>query len=96
LATETLETAPMIREFPANIECSVIQTMERSVHTVFIGEIAGVYYSEECLTEGVPDIAKVDPIVWGPVNGPSKHWSRYWKMGESLGRAWHVGKALKR
>lgn len=91
----TLETAPMIKECPVNIECRVIQTMERPVHTVFIGEVAEVYFDEDCLTEGVPDVSKIDPIFFGPVKGQTQLSGCYWKMGDYLARAWNVGKELK-
>ncbi len=91
----TLETAPMIKECPVNIECRVIQTMERPVHTVFIGEVAEVYFDEDCLTEEVPDVSKVDPIFFGPVKGRTELSGCYWKIGDCLAPAWKVGKKLK-
>jgi flavin reductase (DIM6/NTAB) family NADH-FMN oxidoreductase RutF len=90
-----LETAPMIKECPVNIECRVVQTMERPVHTVFIGEVAEVYFDEDCLTEGIPDVSKVDPIFFGPIKGPTELSGSYWKIGDNLARAWKVGKELK-
>lgn len=67
-----LKTAPMIKECPINIECSVIQAIERSVHTVFIGEVKEVYFNEDCLTNGIPDISKIDPILYCPKIGGKK------------------------
>ena len=91
----TLETAPMIKECPVNIECRVVQTMERPVHTVFIGEVAEVYFDEDCLTEGIPDVSKVDPIFFGPVKGRTELSGCYYKMGDYLAQAWTVGQKLK-
>jgi len=91
----TLETAPMIKECPVNIECRVVQTMERPVHTVFIGEVVEVYFDEDCLTEGVPDVSKIDPILFGPIKGRTEISGCYWKLGEYLAPAWEVGKELK-
>ena len=91
-----LETAPMIKECPVNIECRVVQTMERPVHTVFIGEVVEVYFDEDCLTEGVPDVAKIDPILFAPAKGRTETSGGYWKLGEYIAPAWKVGKALKR
>ena len=86
---------PLIAECPVNIECRVVQTMERQVHTVFIGEVVEVYFDEDCLTDGVPDVSKIDPILYGPVKGQSGLAGCYWKLGEYLARAWEVGKDLK-
>ena len=91
-----LETAPMIRECPVNIECRVIQTMERPVHTVFIGEVVEVYFDEDCLTQGAPDVAKIDPILFGPSKDRTETLGGYWKLGEYIDSAWKVGKALDR
>jgi flavin reductase (DIM6/NTAB) family NADH-FMN oxidoreductase RutF len=89
-----LKTAPMIKECPINIECRVVQTLERRVHTVFIGEVVEVYFDKNCLTEGVPDVSKIDPILYGPVKGRAKFSGHYWKLGEHLAQAWKIGKEL--
>jgi flavin reductase (DIM6/NTAB) family NADH-FMN oxidoreductase RutF len=90
-----LKTAPMIKECPLNIECNVIQTIERPVHTVFIGEAKEVYFDEDCLTNGLPDISKIDPILYCPKIGSKKHSGLYRRLGDSLGEAWKIGKELK-
>ncbi|MGB2768187.1 MAG: flavin reductase family protein [Candidatus Zixiibacteriota bacterium] len=90
-----LQTAPMIKECPVNIECRVVQIMERSIHTVFIGEVAAVYLDEECLTQGVLDISKVDPVFFAPDKKQGKYSGSYWRLGEYLARAWEVGKDLR-
>jgi len=90
-----LKTAPMIQACPLNIECRVVQTIERPVHTVFIGEVAEVYFDEECLTDGVPDVSKIDPILFSREQGRTEISGGYWRVGEYLAPAWKVGKALK-
>ena len=84
-----LETAPMIRECPLNLECKLMQTLEFAVGEVFIGEIVAVYSEDRYLTGGLPDIKKINPIIF------SMHDNNYWKVGEHLGRAWSIGKDLK-
>jgi flavin reductase (DIM6/NTAB) family NADH-FMN oxidoreductase RutF len=91
----SLQTAPMITQCPVNIECRVVQTMERPVHTVFVGEVVEVYVDENCLTEGVLDASKIDPILYGPMKGRTEVSGGYWRLGEYLDRAWEVGKTLK-
>lgn len=89
-----LGTAPMIRQCPINIECRVIQTMERLVHTVFIGEVVAVYVDEDYLSEGLVDVSKVEPIFFAPERQGGRDSGSYWRLGERLARAFEVGKEL--
>ncbi|MFB0563791.1 MAG: flavin reductase family protein [Candidatus Lokiarchaeia archaeon] len=83
-----LKTAPMIGECPLNLECKVIQTLEFANDMVFIGEIVAAYSEKKYLTNGLPDIKKINPIIF------SMHDNNYWKVGEHVARAWNVGKEL--
>jgi flavin reductase (DIM6/NTAB) family NADH-FMN oxidoreductase RutF len=85
-----LKTAPMIEECPINMECRLVQTVDFPRHDIFIGEIVEAYCEERCLTEGIVDFSKVQPILFA-MNDKS-----YWKLGERLARAWHVGKGFKK
>lgn len=90
-----LKNAPMIEECPVNIECRVIQTMERPVHTVFIGEVVEVYIDDHCLTDGMPDVTKIDPILYSSTKSTKAFSGIYWKLGEHLAEAWEVGKEIR-
>ncbi len=68
--------------------------MERPVHT-FIGEIAAIYLEEDCLTEGIPDVSKIDPVFFAPEMSQGKYLGCYWKLGDYVARAWEVGKNLR-
>ena len=83
-----LKTAPMIKECPFNAECKLIQTVDLPAEELFIGELIGVYTEERYLTEGLPDIRKMNPIV---LQLPQK---RYLAVGAELAPAWEVGKKL--
>ena len=85
-----LKTAPMIEECPLCMECKLIQTIEFPTNTFFIGEILGAYAGEECLTEGRPDIKKMDPLL---LTMPD---NRYWKVGDYAGKAWGSGQDYKK
>jgi len=61
-----LETAPMIGECPMNIECRVAQTLNRKIHAVSLGEVVAVHADEAVLHEGVPNLAKIDPVFYAP------------------------------
>mgnify|MGYP000856632908 FL=1 len=81
-ATET----PLIDECPLNLECKLVQTFDfGGSNEVFFGEIVAAHGEESILTKGLPDIKKLDPIVF------SMHDNTYWQVGEFLGRAWKIG-----
>lgn len=83
-----LESAPMVRQCPLTMECRLTQTVELPKDYFFIGEVSSVYATEAVLTDGVVDVAKLRPFVLAmPGNG-------YWALGERLGDAWSIGKAL--
>ena len=85
-----LETAPMIKQAPLNLECKLVKTVDiEIIHEIFIGEITETYINDECLTEGVPDILKVNPIIYAP------KMRKYLKIGDIIGDAWKIGKNFK-
>ena len=77
-------TAPMIKECPVNIECKVIKEFSLFDMEVFIGEIVETYISEGCITDGVPDLKKINPIIYSIDE-------TYWGIGEYIGKAFSVG-----
>jgi flavin reductase (DIM6/NTAB) family NADH-FMN oxidoreductase RutF len=81
-----MEHAPMIRECPVNLECAVVQEIPLGSHTLFIGRIEGLHVSEDCLTDGKPDVSKIRPILYstGAANA-------YYAVGAVLARAFHAG-----
>jgi flavin reductase (DIM6/NTAB) family NADH-FMN oxidoreductase RutF len=84
------KTAPMIVDCPLNMECMLVEAVDLPSNHLFIGEIVGAYCGREFMTDGNPDLRKIDPIV---LTMPD---NQYWAVGEPLGRAWSVGKGLKK
>ena len=83
-----LKKAPMISECPLTMECKLVKTVELPTNSFFVGEIVGAYSEEQFLTEGAPDIKKINPfLLTMPDNG-------YWSVGELIGRAWSDGKSM--
>ena len=81
--------APYIAEFPMILECKLIQTIELGLHTQFIGEIIDVKADESVIgTNNLPDIEKVQPIVYSPEN------RIYHGIGNFLGKAFDIGKSI--
>ncbi len=81
-----LKTAPMIEECPLNLECKLKDTLSYGGNEIFIGEIVEAYSDDRYLTNNLPDISKIKPIIF------SMHDNNYWKLGEHLGKAWSIGK----
>ena len=81
-----LDTAPMIVECPFNVECRLVQTVELPAEELFIGEIVASYCEERCLTEGAPDLKKINPLVLSMSD------RKYLALGDEIGPAWKMGK----
>lgn len=82
----TLEFAPLIQECAVALECQVVQTVPLPISTLFIGEIVGAYSEEQYLTDGKPDLEKIQPFT---LTMPD---NRYWRVGEVAGQAWSSGR----
>jgi flavin reductase (DIM6/NTAB) family NADH-FMN oxidoreductase RutF len=84
-----LKTAPMIEECPISMECRLIKEIDfGGTHIVFVGEIAGTYIDEASMTDGKPDIKKVDPLIY-TTSGD------YWGFGERIADAHSIGKTFR-
>jgi len=83
-----LGTAPLISEFPVNIECRLRHTLELGTHNLHVGEIINIHVAQECMTEGVPDVRKIDPIVFSG--------TEYYHIGNAIGKAFSMGKGFKK
>lgn len=84
-----VETAPMIRACTLNLECKLVETLEFPTNYFFVGEITAAYSEEQYLTQGKPDIKKMEPLL---LTMPD---NSYWKVGDYAGEAWKIGKSLK-
>jgi flavin reductase (DIM6/NTAB) family NADH-FMN oxidoreductase RutF len=82
-----LVDAPYIEEFPLVLECALLQVHEIDLHTMFVGEIKDVRADESVLGDhGRLDITKVNPFIFDPSS------KTYYRVGESIGRAFSIGK----
>jgi flavin reductase (DIM6/NTAB) family NADH-FMN oxidoreductase RutF len=85
-----LASAPLIEQCPVNLECEVWHMLNLGAHMLVVGKIVQTHISDDCLTEGQPDIMKIRPLIYsrGPV-------ARYNAVGEVLGQAYNIGKELR-
>jgi len=82
--------APLINEFPLNLECALIHTLKIGLHTLFVGEILDVKADESILNDSErPSIRKLNPPIF------STGEASYFDIGQSLGAAFSIGKEIE-
>jgi flavin reductase (DIM6/NTAB) family NADH-FMN oxidoreductase RutF len=86
-----VKTAPMIEQCPVNLECRLMHTLHLGSHALLVGQIEEVHVSEECLTDGEPDVLKINPIIF--CTGAEK---KYFAFSQSLADAFSVGLEIKK
>jgi flavin reductase (DIM6/NTAB) family NADH-FMN oxidoreductase RutF len=84
-----LETAPLIDQFPVNLECKVVHTLNLGSHILVIGQIEEVHITDSCLTDEKLDVDKIKPFLW-VVEG-----NEYREFGKAIGKAFKIGKEIK-
>jgi flavin reductase (DIM6/NTAB) family NADH-FMN oxidoreductase RutF len=85
----SLPGAPLIRECPLSMALSLNQAVKLDFDTLYIGDVVEVYTEERYLTDGKPDVQKINPFT---LTMPD---NRYWGVGKVVGKAWSDGKKLK-
>ena len=84
-----LSDAPLIEQCPINLECKVVHILDLGSHVLVIGRIEETYVSENCLTEGKPDVNKIEPFAYITTT------QQYQALGEVVAKAFSIGKELK-
>jgi len=82
-----LSNAPLIEQCPINLECKVVHILDLGSNALVIGRIEETHISEECLSDGMPDVNKVKPLTY--FGSPTQE---YRVIGEVIGKAFNVGK----
>ena len=82
--------APIVAEFPLNLECKIIHTLKIGLHTLFVGEIMNVLADESVLNgAGHPAIEKINPPVFAVGD------RAYHGIGDPLGPAFEMGRVFE-
>ncbi len=84
-----LDTAPLIEQCPVNLECKALHILDVGSHALIVGRIEETYVSENCLTNGEPDVDKIKPLTY--VTQPSR---RYQALGEVVANAYSIVREL--
>jgi flavin reductase (DIM6/NTAB) family NADH-FMN oxidoreductase RutF len=85
-----LDKAPLIEECPVCISLSLFDAVKLPFNTLYIGEPREVFSEEKYMSDNRLDIKKVNPFT---LTMPDNN---YWSVGENLGKAWNIGKTLKK
>lgn len=86
-----LKNAPLIEQCPVNLECKVAHILDLGSHSLVIGRVEESYTSDNCLTDGKPDINKIQPLAWA-----RRLSDQYYALGEVVAKSNSVGLELKR
>jgi flavin reductase (DIM6/NTAB) family NADH-FMN oxidoreductase RutF len=82
-----IKTAPLIEQCPINMELEVSHILNLGSHHLVVGKIIETYVSEDCFTDGQPDIAKIKAFSLG--------FFKYHSIGEPIVDAFKVGWEIK-
>ncbi len=85
-----IKEAPLIKECPLCMACRVHEAIKLPFNTLYVGEICEAFTEERYLTNGNPDIKKMNPFT---LTMPDNN---YWDVGNNVGKAWNIGKKLKK
>jgi flavin reductase (DIM6/NTAB) family NADH-FMN oxidoreductase RutF len=85
-----LKTAPLIEQCPVNLECEVQHILNMGSHALVVGKIIETHVSEDCLTDGQPDVKKIDPFIFTP-----RPATAYYAVGKKVADSFSVGKEIK-
>ena len=85
-----LENVPLIEQCPINLECEVQHILNLGSHSLVIGKIVQTHVTEDCLTDGKPDVRKINPIIYIP-----RPLTGYESVGKKVATPFNAGKDLK-
>jgi len=84
-----LKKAPLIEECPLSLECKLVEKINLPTHTLFVGEIIGVYADKEYMDNNNFNYEKAGAFFLTMID------NTYWSFGKKIGNAWKDGKTFK-
>jgi flavin reductase (DIM6/NTAB) family NADH-FMN oxidoreductase RutF len=78
----------MAEECPVNIECKFFKAVDCGSHLLHIGEVVEVYADKGCITDGKPDVTKINPILLTQ--------GAYFAIGKQVEKAFSAGKKYRK
>jgi flavin reductase (DIM6/NTAB) family NADH-FMN oxidoreductase RutF len=90
-----LKTAPLIEQCPINLECEVVHTHNLGSHLLVVGTFKDVHVSSDCLTNGKPDIGKINPFFFGPGKPETLTKVQYYTLGSAIADGFSSGREIK-
>lgn len=81
--------SPLITQCPINMECKVTHILDLGSHALVVVRVLETHVSNDCVTNGKPDVNKINPFVYCPDTRD------YRTLGQSIGAAFSIGKELK-
>lgn len=85
-----LKTAPMIKQCPLNMECSLMHIISSNSHAIVIGRIEASYVSGEYVKDGKLNLGDMNPLLWIPSKAD------YVGIGDAVGKCWVIGKEIQK
>jgi flavin reductase (DIM6/NTAB) family NADH-FMN oxidoreductase RutF len=82
-----IEKAPFIEQCPVNHACEVVQILNLGSHELIIGKIIETHISEEYMTAGRLDTAKMRPVLFAGMG--------YYALGNYLGQPFKIGREIQ-
>ncbi len=70
--------APIVAEFPVNIECKIKNRISLGSHDLFLGEVVSVHADPDIMAEGDIDPHKMDPVAYFK--------GQYFALGDVIGK----------
>ncbi len=85
-----LDSAPLVEQYPVNMECSVMHILRLESHSLVVGRIEETHVLEACLTNGRPDVNKIKAFI-----STAEPERRYLALGQIIAESHSIGRGLK-